>query len=228
MGWRLVVSLREFHLGVSFVAQAQAPDVVVAAPPADLEEIEGPTPEFQGHHDVVDRSGGVPGKRVRTKLEHLLTTGYISADQASAGRRFQIDYLKGCVGKSKSCLDIVISGGNGYQSEERHDAAASFEKARAVLDGSRIPQALGISPSQALLYCCVEEWSFAALGALLGVTDSIAKARVAMLLAVLTVHYESVDRTAGRSSTVQTAEGIQRLFDPDLPAPNSGQPKDGR
>jgi hypothetical protein len=180
------------------------------------EEVVGPTDEFNEKHDVVARTGGV-GKRVRTRLEALLLGGYVGPNQAAAGRRFALDYLKGCVGRGQSCLSIGIPGsGNGHPSEERHDPAANFEKARVALDGSRLPQALGIHPSQVTIAFCVEDRSFSDIGAMLGVNDTLAKVRIAVYLTTLGLHYQAIDRMSPRSTMPGTMDGVAAMFDPDL------------
>jgi hypothetical protein len=80
---------------------------------ATMDPRDGPTEQFERHHDVVERSGKCGGKRVRWRLEGMLLSGFISPEQADAGRRFAIDYLKGIVGRGRSCLDITPSGGGG-------------------------------------------------------------------------------------------------------------------
>jgi hypothetical protein len=121
------------------------------------------------------------------------------------------------VGRERSCLAFGVRGnGGGYPSEVRHEAAGNFEKARQALDGSKAPLAAGVSPSEILLRCCVEDLPFTTLGRIIGTDGDIAKARVAQLLAVLTVHYQSVDRDRGRDSTPNTEAGAIRLFDPDI------------
>jgi hypothetical protein len=177
---------------------------------------DGPTHEFENHHDTTDHAGG---RRVHTKLEQLLRTRYISPEQSEAGRRFVHDYLKGVVGRGRSCLDIsgAGGGGDGHPSPDRLIAAGRLMDAARALIAASAPHLAGERPVDLLVASCVEDQAFSLIAMRGGISDELAKAWVSQSLGILAAHYAEVDRVAGKSSTTQNyAEALKR-YDPPLP-----------
>lgn len=182
--------------------------------------LDGPSEAFGQHHDVINRTSTY-GKRIKSKVEGLLIAGHITPEQTAAAKRFTDDYLKGCVGRSKSCLDINPGGGGaGYQSEERHDAALRFEEARVALDGRLSRNTSGATPSRTLLMLCLDDMPMTEIARNIGTdtTEWTARKRVVSLLGRLADHYDVADRHTGSSRTPHTVEAAMRLLDPDRTA----------
>lgn len=182
---------------------------------ADLEPRDGPNVEFKEHHDVTERKAG--GKRVLSRLEQLLAGHYIKAEQSEAGRRFTNDYLKGCVGRGRSCLDIDPGGGgDGYPSETRLDASARFAAASRALESAKGPKLPGGSCADLLVKCCVEDEPFARIAKRAGIADEVVKSWIASLLTVLAGHYHAEDQIDGRSTTICNYQAALKRFEPEV------------
>jgi hypothetical protein len=194
-------------------AQERPGGVPLAAPdPRDK-----PSKEYLLHHDIVSRSGGAGGKRVRSRLEQLLMTSFISAEQSEAGRRFLLDFLRGSEGEGGSCLSFKVRGnGDGHPSETRLDSFRAFEDARIMLDSNKGLFLHGRAPvSKLLLMCLAGDESFATIAAAMGFShESSSKSRIRSYLEVLESYYESLDDKAGRSSTVHTKAAALKRFEP--------------
>src|SRR5579859_474772 len=132
-----------------------------ASPYDALDERVGPTDAFLRQHEVTDRRGG---KRVLTRLELLLRGRHIGPPESEAGRRFINDYLKGSVGRGRSCLDIEpTGGGEGYPSEERLDASARHQSAKVALESARGPRLPGGTSTDLVILSCVYDMPFSEL-----------------------------------------------------------------
>lgn len=182
------------------------------------DDIGTPTSFFVNHHDIRERKAG--GKMVYTKVEQLLARGYIKPEQGEAGRRFTNDYLRGRAGRSRSCIDLsaVGGGGDGHLSPERFDASGRYAAAVSALveaDGPKLP---GGSSEQLLLMVCIEDTPFVRISMIAGISDEQARSWVCKLLAILSNHYDRVDRVKGRSTTSYTREGALAQFEPELVA----------
>ena len=189
----------------------------MAKPPIEeLDPRDGPTDKFKAHHDTTDRKEG-GGKRIYRKLEQLLRTDYIQPEQCEAGGRFSVDYLKGEVGRGRSCLDIATRGnGDGHPSADRIEAATRFREAIEALDESQCHAPPGWTPADMLIACCVEELAFSTIAQRANVSDDAIKSWISQALAVLVGHYNRIDKAAGRSSTQYTKEAALKRFDPSL------------
>ncbi len=183
----------------------------------ELNPLDGPTEQFRQHTDITDRAN-VPGKKIFSKVEQLLRGNYIQPEHSEAGRRFTDDYLKGVVGRSRSCIDIDISGGggDGMPSLERLEASGRFKAAAVALAESKGPTMPGGTSADLLVIVCVENCAFSQVALRAGVSDEVVKSWIAQLLAVLAGHYARVDRVAGKSSTVYTKEIALKKFDPEV------------
>jgi hypothetical protein len=182
--------------------------------PANIDDRVGPTDAFLNHHDITDRRGG---KRVLTRLQQLLASRHVGPTQSEAGRRFTIDYLKGSVGRGRSCLDIDPSGrGEGFPSEERLDASARYNAARVVVEEAGGPRLPGGTSTDLLILSCVEDTSFSELASRGGISAEVIKSWISQLLTVLAAHYAAVDRISGKSTTVYTYEGAIARFEPEV------------
>lgn len=176
---------------------------------------DGATEEFQQHFDTRKRRSG-EGEVVFTRLEQLLENDDIKAVQSEAGRRWARDFLICFGGSGRSCLDITPKGNGGWNpSEAREDAAKAYLAARVALDGSKSP-ASGMTPSQVVTMCVVDDAPFEHVGLCLGVSKYLAKRAIAEHLQVLADHYASEDKRVGRNSTAQTKEAAIARFEPEV------------
>lgn len=180
----------------------------------ELDPRDGPTKQFLQHHDVTNRAGG---KRVFPKLEQLLRGNYIEPEHCEAGRRFTRAYLKGQIGRGRSCLDIVSRGsGDGHPSPDRLEAFTELREAIQALIDANSPAMHGKTAADLLIACCVEELPWSTIATRAGVSDEVVKSWAAQALTVLAGHYARVDRISGRSTTQYTKEQALKRFDPEF------------
>jgi hypothetical protein len=186
-------------------------------PSSALDPRDGPTAKFVEHHDVISRGGG-EGKRVYSKIEMLLRTRHVTPEQSEAGRRFTIDYLTGRVGAGRSCLDMSASGGggDGHPSMHRIEASGRVGDAKVALDAAKCHTFGGQTAFDILVSVCIRDVPFSAIATAAEVSDETAKSWIAQYLAVLTAHYEGVDKRKGLSTTAYTQDAALKRYDPVL------------
>jgi hypothetical protein len=123
----------------------------------------------------------------------------------------------GVVGYGMSSLEMSSGGGgDGHPSMGRLDALTRFKEAAKILAEARCPRLPKGSSADLLIMVCAEDQAFSAVAGMAGVSDEVIKSWIAQILTVLANHYHKLDRTAGRETTVYTAEAALKRFEPEL------------
>jgi hypothetical protein len=179
---------------------------------------DGPTAEYRQHHRIVSRAAGVGGQRHYSRLEQLWDSDYIKPEDFAAGWRFGRDYEIGIAGAAGGSLSFRVSGGgDGHPSMNRLDGTRRFVQASECLDAQRsLVRPGSIRASEYLVMFVVHDESVEKLRVAMSYKDwAQARGHIILMLEALTKHYADVDKTAGKSSTPHTREGVQRLIEPD-------------
>ena len=186
-----------------------------------MEERDGPTDEYRRHHPYLSYLAGTAARRRLWMREQLAVRQEISPEACEAGGWFAEDYLIGVVGRSNSSLDVRFggSGGRGREiNDHSHEAAIRYNAAVAFVDADRGLRKVCKQrrPSEVLVWLCVNDDAFAAIGRQTNKSGDAAKTLCCKLLEVLALHYERVDEVRNRSTTAMTYEAALKRFDPKL------------